>query len=82
MMLAFGEDAKAIRGSWSKGLAPSINIDKVNELTAAGRTLDEAIHAAWTVTRARKLGFNRVKVVGQPEGVSGAYVSLEVLIEQ
>src|SRR5438046_2969661 len=65
MMNAFADDAKAIEGVWRKGKLPSINIDKVNELTALGMLIDDAVLQAWTVTRARKLGFANVSVTYQ-----------------
>jgi hypothetical protein len=54
----------------------------VNELTAAGMSLDEAVLQAWTVTRARKLGFTRVRILGCPKGVPGAYTEVDVLMEE
>jgi hypothetical protein len=50
MMLAFGDDAKAIEGVWRKSNRPSINIDKVNELTQQGIGLEDAVRQGWTVT--------------------------------
>lgn len=84
MMEYFGEEVCAIHGVWRKGPqgAPSTNIDKVNALTGAGVPLEEAVYQAWTVTRARKLGFTRVRVLGQPDGQPGAYVRIDVLIEK
>src|SRR2546425_9328780 len=54
MMRAFGEKVRGIRGVWRRGYQgqASINLDKVNELTASGTPLEEAITEAWTVTRA------------------------------
>jgi hypothetical protein len=80
MMNAFGSDATAIQGVWRKGQRPSINIDKVNELTAKGTSIDDAVLQAWTVTRARKLGFTKVSVV-RHEGSPGNYRKIDVLIE-
>ncbi len=77
MMRFFGADAKAIRGVWRSGT----NLDKVNELTAQGMPLEEAVQRAWTVTRARRLGFNKVAVVLQ-EGQPGQYAKIDVLIEK
>lgn len=84
MMQHFGANVSAIRGVWRKSATgrPSTNIDKVNELTAQGMVLQDAIQYAWTVTRARKLGFTRVSVIGQPQGSSGDYVAIDVLIEK
>jgi hypothetical protein len=81
MMLAFGDDAKAIQGVWRKGISPSINIDKVNELTAKGMTLENAVLQAWTVTRAKKLGFEKVRVTDH-KGSRGAYGKIDVMIEK
>ena len=69
MMQHFGTAVRAIRGVWLKNLSgeESTNIDKVNELTGAGITLEEAITYAWTVTRARKWGFNKVHLLRPPE---------------
>ena len=81
MMNAFGDDAKAIEGVWRKGTLPSINIDKVNELTGKGMLIDDAVLHAWTVTRARKLGFAKVSVTYQ-QGAPGNYRKVDVLIEK
>lgn len=84
MMSDFGAAARAIHGVWCKGPSgrPSTNIDKVNELTAAGMSLEDGIQHAWTVTRARKLGFTKVSVIGQPKGSPGAYTKIDVRIER
>lgn len=84
MMRDFGVDVRAIHGVWRKSPSgrPSTNIDKVNELTASGMALMDAIQHAWTVTRARKLGFTQVCVIGQPEGSADAYTKIDVLIER
>lgn len=81
MMIAFGDDAKAILGSWTKGDKPSINIDEVNRLTGQGMALEDAVHHAWTVTRAKKLGFFNVRIVGK-EGLPGSFRRLQVMIEK
>lgn len=84
MMAEFGEEVRAIEGVWRKGSLdlPSTNIDKVNELTALGVPIEEAIRNTWTVTRAFKLGFTRVRVLGNLEGQPGAYTKIDVLIEK
>jgi len=84
MMAHFGGEVAAIRGVWRKGPLgrPSANIDKVNELTGAGMTLEEAVSHAWTVTRAAKWGFTRVKVSDAPAGRPGAYTAVDVLMER
>jgi hypothetical protein len=84
MMQHFGEEAVAIEGVWRIGFqgSQSINIDRVNELTALGVPLEEAILQTWTVTRAMKLGFDKVSLLGLPTGVPGAYVKIDVLLEK
>ena len=84
MMDHFGAKATAIHGSWRKNPNGdlSTNIDKVNELTSLGVPLEEAVHQAWTVTRAKKRGYSTVNVIGVPEGVPGSYVKIDVLIEK
>jgi hypothetical protein len=81
MMNAFGDYAKAIEGVWRKGKLPSINIDKVNELTGQGMLIEDAVLHAWTVTRARKVGFTKVSVAYQ-KGSPGNYRKIDVLIEK
>jgi hypothetical protein len=83
MMQHFGAEVRAIHGVWRKGPSgqPSTNIDKVNDLTRAGMRLEEAVTHAWTVTRARKLGFLKLRVLGAPVGAPGAYMEIDVLIE-
>ena len=84
MMAYFGPAVTAIKGVWLKSESGKVstNTDKVNELTAAGMPREEAIHHAWTVTRATKLGFSRVRLAGQPTGTPGAFTKVEVLIER
>lgn len=77
MMLYFGDEAKAIRGVWRAGT----NLDKVNELTAQGMPLEEAVQQTWTVTRARRLGFDKVTLALQ-EGQPGRYAKIDVIIEK
>lgn len=77
----FGEEAREVLGVWLKPHPDreSTNIDKVNELTARGVPLEEAVLYAWTVTRARKRGFTDVRVITALGG-PGAYTRLEVAI--
>ena len=84
MMQHFGDEVRTIQGVWLKGPSgnPSTNIDKVNELTGTGMALEEAITHAWTVTRARKLGYVKVRLLGTPEGSPGKYTRIDVLIEK
>jgi hypothetical protein len=84
MMRYFGAGVRAIQGVWRKSPlgAPSVNIDKMNELTGAGMRLEDAVAHAWTVTRARKLGFVKARVLGVPVGTPGAYTEIDVLLEK
>jgi hypothetical protein len=84
MMRSFGEQVRGIRGVWRQGFQgrPSINLDKVNELTARGMTLIDAIKETWTATRAERWGFVKITVLGDPEGNSGAFKKIDVLIEK
>ena len=84
MMQHFGDEVRAIHGVWRKYYPDRIstNVDKVNELTTMGIPLEEAIRHAWTTTRAFKLGFTRAKVIGDTEGVPGAFSKIDVLIER
>jgi len=73
MMSHFGDHAKGVWGKWVRGT----NLDKVNELTARGVSLEDAITQTWTANRAREAGFGRAtlkKEVGKP----GEYTDLEV----
>jgi hypothetical protein len=84
MMRGYGEKVQAIRGVWRRGFSgrPSINLDKVNELTAAGMALTDAIKETWTATRAQRWGFVKVTLQNHPEGNPGAYSKIDVLIER
>ncbi len=84
MMRFFGDGVLAIHGVWRNGFQgrPSTNIDKVNELTQQGMSLEDAILKTWTVTRAKKWGFDQVHVIGLTEGIPGAYSKIDVLIEK
>jgi hypothetical protein len=83
MMQVFGNEVRAIHAVWRKySEAVSTNIDKVNELTAAGMPIADAISHAWTVTRAAKLGFLKAILLETPEGQPGAYSKIDVLIER
>lgn len=83
MMDHFGADAVGIRGVWVQGLggSPSINIDKVNELTALGWSLESAVLQTWTVTRAMKRGFSTV-VIEEVEPVQPPFSRIVVLISK
>jgi hypothetical protein len=84
MMEFYGDDVRAIRGFWIKsarGLLSS-NIDKVNELTSGGMSLEESILQTWTVIRAREWGFTKIQLDERPVGSPGAFTSLSVLLEK
>lgn len=84
MMRAFADKVRSICGVWRRGYQgqPSVNLDRVNELTAQGMPLAEAVLKTWTVTRAARWGFQRVRVVGGPEGTPGSFTKIDVLIEK
>jgi hypothetical protein len=74
MIEHFGCNAKGIWGKWRKGT----NLDKVNELTRSGVSLEEAVKQTWTANRAREAGFG-VATVKKSVGSAGAYTDVEVL---
>jgi hypothetical protein len=84
MMRAIGGDVRAIAGVWRRGFGgrPSTNLDKVNELTASGLSLEDAACRTWTATRVARWGFTRLTVLGTPEGAAGRYSKVDVLIER
>ena len=84
MLRAFAGEVTGIHGVWRRGFQgrPSINLGKVNELTGKGIALDDAIKETWTASRAKRWGFDRISVLGAPEGTPGAYVKMDVLIEK
>ncbi len=85
MMSFFGDEVRIIHGVWRKNPTtgdPSINIDKVNELTAQGVSLTDAILKAWTVTRAAKWSFTKTRVVRTPVGMLGGFTELDIFIEK
>lgn len=84
MMRSFGDVVRAIRGVWRKGFQgqPSVNLDRVNELTAAGMAVDQALLQTWTVKRAAQWGFQKVRLIGAAEGSPGLYSKIDVLIEK
>lgn len=84
MMRSFGDQVRAIYGVWRTGHdgRPSTNLDKVNELTSTGLSLEEAVRFAWTVTRAARWGFTKVKIAGSPKGTPGNYTKVDVRIEK
>ncbi len=74
MMRAFGGRVRGIWGMCPKGT----NLDKVNELTAEGIPLPEAVTRTWTAHRARDFGFGKAVVPEDPIGVPGAYTKVVV----
>jgi hypothetical protein len=74
MMQAFGGRVRGIWGMWPSGT----NLDKVNELTAQGIPLSEAVTRAWTAHRARDFGFGKAIIHEEPIGVPGAYTKVVV----
>jgi hypothetical protein len=84
MMQYFAGRVRAIHGVWRKNMhgQPSTNVDKVNELTAGGMTVEDAIQHAWTVTRARRWGYSKLSIRGTPVGVPGDFMAIDVLMER
>ena len=52
MMQHFGDKPNGVWGKWVRGT----NLDRVNQLTAQGIALEEAVTHAWTANRAREFG--------------------------
>lgn len=75
---------RAIAGIWRIGYGgrPSVNIDKVNQLTGSGMPLGEAVRHTWTATRAARRGFSKISVIGEPQGGPGQFTKVDVLIER
>ncbi len=82
MLRAFGGRIRAVLGVWRRGFAgsPSVNLDKVNERTAAGVPLMDAVRETWTCTRAARWGFTKVTLVNV-EGTPGSYSKIDVRLE-
>jgi hypothetical protein len=74
MLAAFGNRATAMQGNWTYG----VNLAKVNELTASGMSLEQAVTKTWTASRAAMFGFEKA-AVQLAEGSPGAYTKLRVL---
>jgi len=83
MLRAFGGRVRAVLGVWRRGFqgSPSVNLDKVNERTAAGAPLIDAVRETWTFTRAARWGFTRVTSL-VVEGTPGSYTKIDVLLEK
>jgi hypothetical protein len=80
MMNHFGENAKGVRGVWgNKEDAPTnLNLGRVNELTARGTPLKDAVTQAWTAKEAAKYGFTNAKIE-LAKGTDGHYTKIHVL---
>jgi len=83
MLRAFAGRVRAVLGVWRRGFAgaPSVNLDKVNERTAAGMSLMDAVRQTWTFTRAARWGFTRITRI-VVEGTPGSYSKVDVLLEK
>jgi hypothetical protein len=83
MMRAFGHRVRAVAGVWRRGHegSPSVNLDKVNERTGSGLSLEASIPQTWTFTRAARWGFTRVRLV-HSEGTPGNYTKIDILLEK
>jgi hypothetical protein len=83
MMRAFGDRVRAVLGVWRRGYAgsPSVNLDKINERTAAGEKLMDAVRTTWTFKRAAYWGFSQIRLV-LVEGVPGDYTKIDLLLEK
>ena len=83
MLRAYGDRVRAVLGVWRRGFggSPSVNLDRVNERTAAGVALRDAVQQTWTYTRAARWGFTRITLAGI-EGTPGNYAKVDVLLEK
>lgn len=83
MLRAFGGRVRAVLGVWRRGFegSPSVNLDRVNERTAASVALIDAVRETWTYTRAARWGFRRVTLT-RVEGSPGNYDKIDVLLEK
>ena len=80
MMEHYGNRTKGLLGSWTnKEIASNNkNLGKINELTAQGMPLEEAIHHAWTAEQL--VPYNMTKAeIKLAEGIPGKYTTLYVL---
>ena len=73
MMQHFGDKPNGVWGKWVRGT----NLDKVNQLTAQGVPLEEAVTHAWTANRARDFGFGKASII-KAEGSPGVYTNIEL----
>jgi hypothetical protein len=83
MLRAFGGRVRVVQGVWRPGFqgSPSVNLDKINERTAAGASLMDAVQETWTFTRAARWGFTRVTLIAV-DGTPGNYAKIDVLLEK
>jgi hypothetical protein len=69
----FASELKVIRGHWTW----SVNLERVNELTATGSSLENAVMLTWTARQAFSHGYTNTEVIGSA-GVAGAYTAIHV----
>ncbi len=83
MLRAFGDRVRAVLGVWRRGFegSPSVNLDRVNERTARGVPLEDAVRETWTYTRAARWRFTRITEI-DVEGTPGNYTKVDVLLEK
>ncbi|BCU77947.1 hypothetical protein [Luteolibacter sp. LG18] len=77
MMTHYGERVERIGGNWYSGT----NLDKLNELTASGITLEESAAKTWTGGQAAKYGFTKVRIL-EADGKPGDYSVVRVVFER
>jgi RHS repeat-associated protein len=76
MMSHYGSNVKGIAGNWSYGT----NLAKVNELTASGMSLQNAISITWTGNQAAKYGFTSARIT-EAIGSPGNYKKISTIFE-
>ncbi|MHC4407003.1 MAG: hypothetical protein ACYTG0_45905, partial [Planctomycetota bacterium] len=74
MMNHFGNHVRGVRGIWRRG----DHWAKVNKLTAAGMSIDEAVTRTWAANRAREWGYVNATVLLRM-GRAGSYEVIEVI---
>jgi predicted Fe-Mo cluster-binding NifX family protein len=80
MMTHFGTAVTAVQGNW---VGPrSDNLQTINQLTAAGQTVEQAATQTWTGKRAKDWGYTNVDLVGTPRGTPGSYTGVHVLFKK
>lgn len=78
MMEHFGGNAKGVGGNWTSGT----NLKHINEVTAAGKSIEHAIPGTWTAKSAARYGFTEPKIVEIPQGSPGNYTRVNVIFER